>query len=183
MWLIWLVKQLKLRCPVTSRINDIQVEKVGRTWPLHSHYRILGHDPVSAMDTICGLVLGSTDWSTFLPSCVLTVTKPSGIFFVPKHSILSSCSVLPSSATKIWEIPLLALSLEIVCCGVWWRPLTHIRLTNVGYCIMCWEKNTRNQAKRWQVLMLSLRRVQVHLRDCLITQGAVLLVNFCFLKK
>lgn len=150
-------------------------EKVGPTWPLHSHYCMSDHDPVSAMDTICGLVLCSTDWSTFLPSCVLIVTKPSGIFLLPptQHSVFLFCGSITDSKglgnpsggfitwnCMLWSMVKTTLAHKIDQCG-----LLHYVLR---------KKNTRNQAKWCQVLMLWLSKVQVHVRDCLITQGTVL---------
>lgn len=176
MWLIWLVEKLMLRCPVPSTVNGIQIEsrihltptfpplQVG-SWPYFSH----GHHLWAGWS--CAQL---TD-QRFFPAVSSLLQSPQASSCCLQHSILSSCSVVPSPTTKVWEIPLLVLSLEIVCCGVWWRPLTNIRLTNVGYCTMCWEKKiqgTRQNDARF--LMLSLSRVQVPLRDCLITQGTVL---------
>lgn len=100
MWLIWLVENPMHRCPVTSTVNGIQIESrthltptlpllhVG-SWPCFSH----GNHP------LCGLVLCSTDWSTFLPSCALIVTKSPGIFFLPQaqHSVLLFCDSITGS--------------------------------------------------------------------------------------
>lgn len=174
MGLIWLVEELMLRCPVTSTGNGIQRESrthltptfpllhVG-SWPRFSHGHYLW----------AGLVL---NWLiTFLPSCVLIVTKPSGIFLLPptQHSVFLFCGSITDSKglgnpsggfitwnRMLWSMVKTTLAHKIDQCGLLYYVLR--------------KKNTRNQAKWCQVLMLWLSKVQVHVRDCLITQGTVL---------